>query len=359
MNLLYSDVENDLRSSVRALLDERSPWSSVLARVESDQATDLKLWHTLAADLGCAGLAVPDELGGAGASWREASVVAEELGRAVAPVPFLGHAVLATAALLTAGDTPTVRRAAAGEVIVALAVPLTAMPGHHVSTVTAVRGALSGSVTGVADACDADELLVPTDDGLYLVEAADTTRTPVVSLDMTRRLSDLTFDGAPGRRVAAGDAARDAVRDALRVGAALLAAEQLGLAEHCLTSTVEYVKTRYQFGRPIGSYQALKHRLADLYGTVGQARAVVRHAVGCVADGDPDAEVAVALAQAHTSPVVVTAAEECVQLHGGIGFTWEHPAHLYLKRAKADSIALGTADRHRAELASLVVLPPP
>jgi alkylation response protein AidB-like acyl-CoA dehydrogenase len=143
----------------------------------------------------------------------------------------------------------------------------------------------------------------------------------------------------------------------VRAGAALLACEQLGIAARCLEMTVEYVKTRHQFGRPVGSYQGLKHRLADLWVGVTQARAVARYAAGCLAADDADTPVAVAVAQAHCGPVAVRAAEECVQMHGGIGFTWEHPAHLYLKRAKADSVALGTAARHRADLASLVNLP--
>ena len=152
----------------------------------------------------------------------------------------------------------------------------------------------------------------------------------------------------------------DAVRAALLAGAALLASEQLGLAERCLDDTIAYVKTRYQFGRQVGSYQGLKHRLADLWTSITQARAVARHAAACLAAGDTgdEMEIAVAVAQAHCSAVAVKAAEECVQMHGGIGFTWEHPAHLFLKRAKADAIALGTADRHRAALAELVDLPP-
>ena len=355
MNLLYSDVEADLRASVRALLDERAPAATVLAHLEDDDNTDLKLWRTLAAELGCAGLPVPEARGGADASWRETSVVAEELGRGVAPVPFLGSAVLGTGALLAAGDTATLPSVASGDTIVTLAVPLTAMPGAYEPTVTVDGGKLTGTVTSVADAGHADALLVPAADGLYLVRAADATRTPVVSLDMTRRLTDVTLSGAPGTRIAEGTGAVDR---ALTVGAAMLAAEQLGLADHCLQTTLAYVKERKQFGRAIGSYQALKHRLADLYGAVSQARAVVRYAASCVADDDPDTPVAVSLAQAYTSEAVVKAAEECVQMHGGIGFTWEHPAHMYLKRAKADSIAFGTADRHRAALAALVDLPP-
>jgi alkylation response protein AidB-like acyl-CoA dehydrogenase len=138
----------------------------------------------------------------------------------------------------------------------------------------------------------------------------------------------------------------------------MLAAEQLGLAERALEITVDYVKHRYQFARPVGSFQAIKHRLADLWVAVTQARAASRYAAACLADRDPDAPLAVALAKAACSDVALLAGQEMVQLHGGIGFTWEHPAHLYLKRAKSSSIGLGTADRHRASLAGLVDLPP-
>jgi alkylation response protein AidB-like acyl-CoA dehydrogenase len=178
----------------------------------------------------------------------------------------------------------------------------------------------------------------------------------VLSLDTTRPLCDLRFDATPAIALAeAGSGARDA---GLLIGGALLASEQVGLAQRCLDMTVDYVKSRYQFGRPIGSFQAIKHRLADVWAAVTHARAVARYAASCVADHDADAPVAVALAQAYCSPVAVRAAEECVQLHGGIGFTWEHPAHLYLKRARADAVLLGSAAAHRARLGELVGLPP-
>ena len=184
-------------------------------------------------------------------------------------------------------------------------------------------------------------------------------RTPVVSLDMTRQLCDISLDDAEGRPVAVGAAAEAAVNAGLAAGAAVLAAEQLGLAQRCLDMTVAYVQERRQFARPIGSFQALKHRLADLWTTITLARAASRYAAACLADGDPDAPVAVALAKSACCEAAVLAAQECVQLHGGIGFTWEHPAHLYLKRAKAASLAFGTPGAHRAALAALVDLPAP
>jgi alkylation response protein AidB-like acyl-CoA dehydrogenase len=196
---------------------------------------------------------------------------------------------------------------------------------------------------------------------LYAVDAAaaGVRREPVVSLDGTRLLADVTLDKVRGRPVATGADAARAVAAALAVGAGVLASEQLGVAEQCLGMTVTYVKERHQFARPVGSFQAVKHRLADVWVAVTQARAAARYAAACLSTGDPDAPVAVALAKAACGEAAVLAAQECVQLHGGIGFTWEHPAHLLLKRAKSGSMALGTPDRHRAALAALVDLPPP
>jgi len=178
-------------------------------------------------------------------------------------------------------------------------------------------------------------------------------------LRATRPLADVTLDRAPGRPVASGEPAARAVAGALAAGAGMLASEQLGVAERCLEMTIAYVKERRQFARPVGSFQALKHRLADVWVAITQARAAARYAAACLAAGDPDTPVAVALAKAACGEAAVLAAQECVQLHGGIGFTWEHPAHLLLKRAKSGSLALGTPDRHRAALAALVDLPPP
>jgi alkylation response protein AidB-like acyl-CoA dehydrogenase len=372
-DLCYRDTEQELRAVVRDLLDDRCPPAAVLARAESDEPADRGLWRSLAAELGCAGLLIGEDAGGAGASYREAAVVAEETGRAVAPVPYLGSAVVATAALLAApGGGDLLPGLASGDVTAALVVPFTQLAGMPARGVRVAppRQAdgpgvtrLTGTVSSVADATLADVLLVPADGvpfGLCAVraDAPGVTRVPVVSLDPTRPLCDLRFEEAPGTVVAAGEDGAAAVRAALAAGAAMLASEQLGVAERCLETTVAYLKERRQFARPVGSFQALKHRLADVWIDVTQARAAARYAAACLAGGDRDTPVAVALAKAACGEAAVHAAQECVQLHGGIGFTWEHPAHLYLKRAKGGSLAFGTPDRHRAVLASLVELPP-
>ena len=362
-DLQYSDVEQELRGNVRALLAVRAPQAATLARTESEQPVDTALWRALADELGVTGLAVPEKSGGAGASWRETAVVLEELGRAAAAVPYLGSAVLATAALLAVDEAVLLPRVASGEQVAALAVPFATAPGAAFPDAVRAEsaGLLGGTVRLVADARTADVLVVPalSPDGPALYAVERFTAVPVTSLDMTRPLADLVLDAAPGRLLAEGDAAVRALDAALTAGAALLASEQLGVAEWALETTLAHVKERHQFGRPIGSFQAVKHRLADLWVTVAQLRAVARNAADALATGSADVPVAAALAQAFASQVVVTAAEEAVQLHGGIGFTWEHPAHLYLKRAKSSSIALGGADRHRGRLAVLVDLPAP
>ena len=435
VDLLYSDEERDLGAALADLLASQAAPADVIARTEQRDTYDPKLWRAVAAEIGVAGLLIPERLGGAGASYRELAAAAEQFGAAVAPIPYLGSAAVATAALLSAArsaaaaeveadaaramptapwssgeglsgpaaaaraaalraqaaadaaassgaaarTTPVspaaglLRQLADGSLTAALAVTATTIPGGPFPAAARVAGRgpagsgtvkLRGTIRAVADALPAGALLVPAEGvpgALYLVEASapGVHRTPVVSLDMTRQLCDISLDDAEGRPVAIGAAATAAVNAGLAAGAAVLAAEQLGLAQRCLDLTVAYVKERRQFARPIGSFQALKHRLADLWTAITQARAASRYAAACLADGDPDAPVAVALAKSACCEAAVLAAQECVQMHGGIGFTWEHPAHLYLKRAKAASLTFGTPGAHRAALAALVDLPGP
>ncbi len=447
-DLLYSETERDLAAALAGLLADRAAPADVIARTERPETYDTKLWRTVAAEIGIAGLLIPEALGGAGASYRELAVAAEQFGAFAAPIPYLGSAAVATAALLSAArsavaddgrpgaaasggpgaatgaaggldaDDPggfgsassgpaaairasqlraaartpagadaasgtraapvspaagLLRQLADGSLTAALAVTAATASATPFPALARVAGRgegasgmvkLRGTIPAVADALPADVLLVPAEgvpNALYLVEATapGVHRTPLVSLDMTRQLCDITLDDAPARQVAVGAAADAALSAGLAAGAAILAAEQLGLAQRCLDLTVAYVRERRQFARQIGSFQAIKHRLADLWTTITLARAASRYAAACLADADADAPVAVALAKSACCEAAVTAAQECVQLHGGIGFTWEHPAHLYLKRAKSASVAFGTPGAHRAALARLVNLPSP
>ncbi len=349
MTLLYTEVEQELRAAVRDLLADRCPPAAVLKRAESDPY-DLSVWKTLAGEIGVAGLLIPEEHGGAGASASEVAVVLEELGRGVAPVPFFTSSVLATRALVQAGAGELLERLADGSATAALVVSFAASPYQPFrgGPVRVADGGerLSGTVTGVAGADVADLLLVPVDGGLYRVQGAEVRVAP--SLDLTRPVATVTLDGAAATRVGDVDLA-----EVLLFGAGLLASEQYGVAQWCLDTTVSYVKERHQFARPVGSFQAIKHRLADLWLDVVRAKAAARNAAAEVS------AVSAAVAQAWNAGVAVRVAEEALQLHGGIGMTWEHPLHLYLKRAKASEIALGTPGDHREALASLVDVPGP
>lgn len=359
---LYSDTEEALRDSVRRLFADRCPQDSALGVSDGTGEDFSAVWTDLAGQLGVAGLLVPESLGGAGASAREAAVVLEEIGRAVAPVPFLSSAVLATTALIQAGDTETVRALADGSMTAALALPLSATPEEVRAEVQVNSSVLTGRVTSVAGAVEADILVVPVrgTEGLELhtvaTRAIGVHVTPVLALDMTRPLADVEFTGAASTRVGSGDAT-GAVSAALDLGAALLSSEQFGVAQWCLDTTLGYVQECTRSGCVIGSYQALKRRLADLWFDVSSAGATARYAADTAACGDEVAPIAATVAQAYCSDVAVRAAEECTQLHGGIGMTWEYPAHVYLKRAKSDQLAFGTAYRHRDRLVELVELP--
>ncbi|WP_030212069.1 acyl-CoA dehydrogenase family protein [Streptomyces bikiniensis] len=356
LDLLYSETEDDLRAAVRALLADRAGHTVLLDRIETDAPYVPGLWKSLATDIGAAGLLVPEKLGGQGASHREAAVVLEELGRAVTPVPYLTSAVAATETLLAlaAESAPAAGLLAAvadGGTVAVLAVPLSTAPDADPPH--------GPAVPAVADAPAADVLLAPRADGLYAVPAEEAAIEPQTPLDLTRPLARVTTEPGTGTRLAGPEAARAAVRRGLLAGAGLLASEQLGLAERCLEDTVRYTRERHQFNRPVGSFQALKHRMAQVWLDVVGARAAARAAADALAQGAPDAPLTVAVAQAYCSRVAVRAAEECVQLHGGIGMTWEHPAHLALKRAKADQLAFGPAGRHQDTVAALADLPAP
>jgi alkylation response protein AidB-like acyl-CoA dehydrogenase len=329
VSLIADDVETDLRASVRKVLDKHCTPEALNGLYDGRDDVTAPL-RSAFVDLGLPGLLVPESLGGAGASAREAAAVLEEIGRAAAPSPFLTSSVIATTVLVELGDTEILPLLASGEQTAAL---------------------LAGPRVGLP----ADVLLVPEGDALYAVRGATTTS--VSSLDMTRPLAEVSLDGA--ERALVSSDARAAIDAGLLMGAGLLASEQVGVARWALETTIAYLKERRQFGRVVGGFQAIKHRLADLYAEVEQADAAARYAAATLAIGDADAPVAVHVAASYCGETAVHATEEAVQLHGGIGMTWEHPAHLHLKRAKADALLLGSPEAHRAALAVLVDLLPP
>lgn len=228
-------------------------------------------------------------------------------------------------------------------------------------TLTATDGdvTVSGTVARVVDADAADVILVAANGsggvGLYAVDAAAAQRTNLVTLDLTRPQADLEFASAPAQLIAGPDEAERVITHALQVGSVLLAVEQVGASQHLLDIAVEYAKTRLQFGRPIGSFQAVKHRLADLLVDVEHARSTAYHAVWALTDGSDDPALAASIAQATCSAAFSRVARDAIQTLGGIGFTWEHQAHLYFKRATTDAALLGSAEQHRDRVAKLVL----
>jgi alkylation response protein AidB-like acyl-CoA dehydrogenase len=363
-SLLYSETEEELRTVVRSVIADVCPWTTVIERLDQEQAHDPELWQTLA-QTGITGLLIPQHAGGAGGSVREMAVALEEVGRACAPVPLLTSSVMATVTLLNsdgAGD-PWLREMATGNAIAGVLVASGQRPErtpaasfHSKSISPDGRCVVNGSVRGVEAA---RYLIVPAVvDGtpiLAMVDAGDAAVhvQPLCSLDETRPIADVELRAATGSLIARGATATGALRRGLLAGAALLASEQLGTAERALDLACEHLRTRRQFGRLLGSFQALRHRAADLWTDIAGARAVARYAAATLADEAADSELAAHLAQAVCADVALETAEACLQMMGGIGFTWEHPTQLPLKRAAASHGLLGTPEQHRLRIAEL------
>lgn len=360
----FSDEQNQLRASVRKFCSENFDEQSVRRLMESDPPFDPKVWTRLGSELGVLGLSVPEADGGVGGTLVDQAVAVEELGASLACGPVFGTVFLAIPALVAA-SAGQVRDELLAELVegrrtAAFAVADRAGVLGEVS-VSADGDALTGTVERVVDAGAADDLLVAARgaDGvaLYAVDAAGpgVERSPLVTLDLTRPQATVRLSGAPGRLVGGPGEAERVIEHALQVGSALLAAEQVGAGQHLLDLSVAYAKSRLQFGRPIGSFQAVKHRLADLLVDLEHARSTAYHAVWALADGSDDPALAVSIAQATCSAALSRIAADTIQVHGGIGFTWEHQAHLYFKRATTDAALLGTAEQHRSRVAELVL----
>ncbi|MCM6772876.1 acyl-CoA/acyl-ACP dehydrogenase [Nocardia sp. CDC159] len=343
-----SDVTElgQLADTVRAVLAKHGDREVLRRALESETGYDEQLWTLLCEQVGVAALAVPEEYGGIGAGLEAALVVVEELGRTLHAPPMLGSAVLGVRAVLSSGDGEACGRLLpeVAEGARTLALCWAGERGWDEPGVRVVDERLSGTAHYVLDGSTADTLIVVTPEGLFEIDAAapQVARTVSPTMDPTRRLSRITFTDAPARPL--GGTARTVSR--LRELAwAALAAEQVGAADHCLAMTVEYTKSRVQFGRPIGSFQALKHRMADMYVLVESARSAAHTAITALSTESPSATLDLAAARIHCSQTLSAVAAETVQLHGGIAITWEHDAHLYFKRAHADAYLFGTPAR--------------
>jgi alkylation response protein AidB-like acyl-CoA dehydrogenase len=359
-----SDTElEDLRETVRSVCADAGGTAAVRRLSEEAPGIDAGLWNALGRQVGLAGLGLPEAAGGIG-GLAEIAVVCEELGRTLAPVPLLSSTVLAGQVLAACGTADKSLAALAEGTVHALAVtsPDGTWRSDAVPVAVSWQGGvplLDGTAPFVLDGADAEALVVAAagTDGvdLFLADPREpgVTVRRVPTLDLSRGQAVVTFAGARVRALTAGGEGTDIVSHALDVALVALAAEQLGGAQAALDMTVAHVRDRTQFGRAIGGFQAVKHACADMLLQVEAARSAVVRAVR--ADGSPQvlAEAA-AVAQAWCGEAFVSVAAECVQLHGGMGFTWEHDAHLYFRRAQSDAVLLGGAAHHRERLAGLL-----
>ena len=341
----------ELRSAVRKLIERESPIDKVAAHAESETGYDRALWRRLAQEIGIAGLFIPERFGGFGATAHEASIVAEELGRSLACTPYLASVALAANLLLASGDD-----AACAEHLPSIAA------GERAATVVYRESAvasrtntgwrLSGQARFVLDGHTADLLLVVTEAGLFALDGAASglSRRRMPTLDHTRTQAELVFASVPATQVGEGPA-ESWLERTLLLATVAVAAEQVGGADRALDAAVDYAKVRVQFGRKIGSFQAIKHRCADLAVENDRARSAMVHATWAAVDGTNDQlREAASMAALVCGPAFVRTAQESIQIHGGIGFTWEHPAHRYFRRATADLVVLDDPRRYQERL---------
>ena len=373
MDFALSAEQEMLRESVRSYLEEKVPMARVRELMETDTGVDESLWSELA-EMGWQAMHIPEEYGGAGFSYLELGILMEEMGRLLTPAPFLSSAVLGTGALLVAGSEAQKKEhlpeLAAGENRFTLAVvePGGSWDASSIELAAVVDGGsvvLTGSKSYVLDGHTADTLVVAARGtaglDLYLVAASDpgVAARRLETMDMTRKQAQVDFDGVrlsaeqrlgqPG----SGEATLDRVHD---LAAVALAFEQVGGAERCMEMSVEYAKVRHQFGRPIGSFQAIKHKCADMLVQVESARSAAYYAGWAAAQDNDELPISAAMAKSYCSDAYFDIAAETIQVHGGIGFTWEHDAHLYFKRAKTDQLLFGDPSQWRAKLADRVGL---
>jgi alkylation response protein AidB-like acyl-CoA dehydrogenase len=347
VTLIDTEDQRDLATSVTRFVTGQAPMSAVRTTIASETAFDPAVWRRLSQELGIAGLAIPEEYGGAGASWSDLVAAVRPLGAGLVPTPLLASSVLATGTLLALDDEDARRtwlpRFAEGTAVGTLAVTEPGGGGWPVphSACVVDSGTLTGTKTAVLNAAEADVLLVATADGIFLVErdAPGLTITPVEALDLTRGIATVALDRTPGRLLA-GDAAA-ALDSVIDLANLVLAAEQAAATKACLDMTTEFAKIRYSFGQPIGIYQGVKHPLANIYTDWALTDAAVRKASESLAEGSATASLDAAVARHLASSGYIEAAKQTMLLHGGIGFTWEHDAHLYYRNAITGNVLLG------------------
>jgi alkylation response protein AidB-like acyl-CoA dehydrogenase len=371
VNFAFSEEQEELRRSVRRFLDDKSPISEVRRLMETTEGYDPAVWAQMGSQLGLQGLAIPEEHGGSGFTYVELIVVLEEMGRSLLCAPYFSTVALAANAILSSGDDAAKKELlpgiASGDTIATLG--FTEDNGRWdeggIAT-TATRAGdgwtLDGHKMFVLDGHVANLLVVaartPAGLSLFAVDgnAPGLTRTPLATMDQTRKQARLELSGTPARLIGADGGAAAGLSKTLDLAAVALAAEQVGGAQRCLDMSVEYAKQRVQFGRPIGSFQAIKHKCADMLLEVESAKSAAYYAGWAAAEASDELPVVASLAKAYCSDAYFHAAAENIQIHGGIGFTWEHDAHLYFKRAKSSELLLGDPTYHRELLAQRIGL---
>jgi len=353
----FTEEQNELRSTADRFLGEKSSSADVRRLMETAEGFDEGTWKQIA-DLGWTGMAIPEEYGGVGFGFVELTVLMEEMGKKLFCAPYFSTVILATNAILNAGTEAQKKELlpgiADGTTRAALAfVEPSGKWEVDSAEVTASGGKITGTKSYVVDGATANLLVVSAKSGngisLYVVDpdAEGVTRTPLQTLDMTRKQAKIEFNNTPATLLGEEGAGTAALQKTLEQAACALSAEMVGGAQTCLDMSTTYAKERYQFGRPIGSFQAIKHKCANMLMEVEMARSAAYYAGWAAADDPEELSLAASLAKAYCSDAFFHAAAENIQIHGGIGFTWEHDAHLYFRRAKSDEIYLGDATYHR------------
>tara|TARA_B100000676_G_scaffold304064_1_gene355621 strand:+ start:6766 stop:7875 length:1110 start_codon:yes stop_codon:yes gene_type:complete len=358
MNFDFSEEQNLLREQARRFLDDSAKGKARMI-LEGDAPFDCELWQGMA-ELGWMGTVIPEEFGGVGLKHEDLCVLAEEIGRSLAPTPFSSSVYLATEAILVAGSEDQradyLPQLAAGEIVGCFAFGEgLKKPNAESISATFANGKLSGIKHPVADGDVADFAVVlartPGGDPLLVLTSLDGALSePMETVDPSRSYAKLTFDGTPAEPLVAVDNGWDLTERVLDRAAILMAFEQLGGAQKCLELATDYAKNRFAFGRPIGSFQAIKHKLADVYIATELARSHAYYGAWALTSDAPDLPIAAAAARVAGSRAYYLASSENIQTHGGMGFTWELDCHLYYRRAKLLNLSLGGERRWKEKL---------